>query len=309
MRDRAVRSRRGGETGDADDPAGRIVAVDPGTGPFSLVDTCGPVAWGGGRWPNVDWLDGSLIWCGGGGERVVWRRVWQRDGETLTVEGDAEASRDAAWADRVLGVSLAWSPFRDPTVEGLRRRFPGLRAFAYGSLYDGLVTAIVGQSISLAAAAVTETRLARLFRSGRAVGGRAFWPLPRATELGDASPALIRTSGVTWRRAEALVAIGRAATTGALPDDAGARREAEAAIEACRGLPLVESWTAAAALLWGVAAPDIYPSGDAALLRAARRAYGQTTLSRPDIDRLAKGWRPERAGAARLLWAGLFGGG
>lgn len=309
MGERAARHPAGVKAANADVPAGRRVSIERRTGPFSLADTCGPVAWGGGRWPNVDWIDGSLIWCGWEGERVVWRRVWQLDEATLAVEGDAEGWRDAVWAERVLGVARASPPFRDATVEELRRRFLGLRAFAYGSLYDGLVTSIVGQSISLAAAAVTEARLARLFDSGREIAGRVFWPLPRATELAAASPALIRTAGVTWRRAEALVAIGGVAATGALPDDAGAVREAETAIAACRSLPLVGPWTAASALLWGVAAPDVHPSGDVALLRAARRAYGAPTLSRRDVDRLAEGWRPERAGAARLLWAGLFGGG
>lgn len=293
--------------GDGGGPRRRTVSLNRASGPFSLAQTCAPVAWGGGRWPNVDWIDGSLVWCGWEGERVVWRRVWQGDDETLIVGGDAEWAADAGWAERVLGVSRSNGPFRDSTVEGLRHGFPGLRAFAYGSLYDGLVTAIVGQSISLAAAAVTEGRLARLFDRGREIGERGYWPLPRAEELAAAPPALVRRSGVTWRRAEALVALGRVATTGSLPEDGWARRESEAAMEACRGLPLVGPWTAAAALLWGVGAADVYPVGDVALLRAARRAYREPALSPRDVDRLADGWRPERAGAARLLWAGLFG--
>lgn len=266
------------------------------------------MAWGGGRWPNVDWIDGALVWCGWEGEEAVWRRVWQDGPGNLVVEGNAAPLGADEWAGRVLGLARGCPPLRDPLIDGLRNDSAGLRGFAYGSVYDGLVTAIVGQSISLAAAAVTEARLSRAFHPGLAIGGRRYWPLPRADQLADASVALVRGSGVTWRRAEALVAVGRATMAGALPDDVAARRDPEEASVVFRTLPLVGPWTAASALIWGVGAEDVYPVGDAALLRAARAAYERPALSPTDLARAAEGWRPHRTWAARLLWAGLFDG-
>jgi 3-methyladenine DNA glycosylase/8-oxoguanine DNA glycosylase len=193
----------------------------------------------------------------------------------------------------------------DEVPAALRLRFPGLRAFAYGSLFDGVVSSIVGQSISVASAAVTGRRLAALFHPGLAVLGRTFWPLPRADQLAHATPALVRTSGVTWRRADALVAVGR--TFANDEGDGVATRSADELRRWLRALPLVGPWTAESALLWGLGDGDAYPTGDVALLRAARVAYDRPGLDMKGLDRLAEGWRPHRGWVARLLWTALLG--
>ena len=276
--------------------------------PFSLAATCGPVAWGGGRWPNVDWRDGAFVWVGWEGERIVWRSARQRVDGAFTVEGTASADGDRSWAARLLGIDEPCPTFADPTLATVRERMPGLRAYANGSVFDGLVTSIVGQSISVASAAVTESRLAQLFAEPTVLAGRSLWPLPRADQLADAPPALVRESGVTWRRAEAIVGAARAALEPAgLPDAASARADPGAARAALRSLPLVGPWTAESTLLWGIGLADAHPTGDIALLRAARRAYADPTLDLRRLDQLAETWRPARGWAARLLWTDLLG--
>ena len=298
----------------------RHLAIDAG---FSLAETCGPVAWSKGRWPHRDWRDGEVISVGWewpplrstaestSGEPMApgvrWRGVRADAAARLRVRGDASAAHDQAWAAAVLGIDQRCPLFDDPVLGALRQRFGGLRPLAEGSVFDGLVLAISGQSISVAAAAVTATRLATLFHPGLEVDGRRYWPLPRPDQLAAAEPALIRTSGVTWRRAEALVAAARAAVDGCLPDRAAAFADPDRARAALRALPLVGPWTTEATLLWGIGLPDAHVTGDVALLRAARRRYDRPDLTLRDLDRLADGWRPVRAWAARLLWADLFG--
>ncbi len=276
---------------------------------FSLAQTCAPVAWAKGRWPNVDWIDDALVWVGWENGDVVVRSVRQSPHapSTLAIAGTAAAAGDRTWADSVLGLASPPPLFTDTTVDTLRARYAGLRAFSAGSLFDGLVSSIVGQSISVAAAAVAEARLAALFHDGIELRGRTFRPLPRADQLAAADPALIRQSGVTWRRAEAIVAAAAAMLAGRLPDPHAAGSDPEGARVALRALPLVGPWTAESALLWGIGLADAYPSGDAALLRAARHAYGQPELAHPALDRLAAGWCPARGWAARFLWTELLG--
>ncbi len=72
-------------------------------------------------------------------------------------------------------------------------------------------------------------------------------------------------------------------------------------------LPAVGPWTANSALLWGVGAPDAHPTGDVALLRAARAAFANPDLDLKGLDHRAETWRPARGWAARLLWTGLLG--
>ncbi len=186
----------------------------PSPRPFSLTATCGPVAWGGGRWPNIDWRDGGLCWVGWVGDRVVWRAVRQLDRGALRVEGTAPTEGDWAWALRVLGLGERCPPFEDGTVEALRRRYPGLRAFAYGSLFEGLVVSIVGQSISVAAAAVAQSRLAARYAAPVEAAGRRFWPLPAPTNWRTPRRPWCGSRESPGGGLEAIVAAGRAALDG-----------------------------------------------------------------------------------------------
>ncbi len=274
---------------------------------FSLPETCGPVAWAGGRWPNMDWRDGRLFWVGWEAERIIWRTVWQQADGRVLVTGAAPSDTVEGWAEAVLGYRHVRPAFSDPVLARLSGQFPGLRPFAYGSIFDGLITAIIGQSISVAAAAVAQTRLSALFSAPIERSGRAFWPLPRPDQLASADASLVRQAGVTWRRAEALIATGRAAVVGELPSRDAALQAPEETAAMLRHLPSVGPWTANSVLLWGVGAPDAHPSGDVALLRAARAAFEDPEIDLKGLDRRAEEWRPARAWAARLLWSDLLG--
>ncbi len=282
----------------------RLLPVTPG---FSLPQTCGPVAWAGGRWPNMDWRDGQLLWIGWEAGRLAWRTVWQETDGQVWVTGARPDGGDERWAEVVLGCRQVCPAFSEPVLARLSNRFTGLRPFAYGSIYEGLIAAIVGQSISVAAAAVAQTRLCALVSPSVERSGRTFWPLPLPDQLASADASLIRRAGVTWRRAEALVAVSRAALEGNLPAREAALRQPEETAAMLRRLPAVGPWTANSVLLWGVGAPDAYPTGDVALLRAARAAFDDPDLDLKGLDHRAEEWRPARAWAARLLWTDLLG--
>lgn len=238
---------------------------------------------------------------------VVYRIVRQATDGGLVIEGSAATADDEAWARRVLGLGRRPPAFADPVLARLAAGTPGLRPFSAGSLFGGLLTSIVGQSISVAAAAVVATRIAALFEPGLEAGGRVLRPLPTSTQLAVADPAMLRTAGVTWRRAEALVVAARGALAPGWPDDETARDEPARVRPGLCILPLVGPWTAESALLWGVGAVDVHPTNDAALLRAARSAYDRPDLDHRTLDAMAEGWRPHGGWAARLLWHALLG--
>ncbi|MGE3797611.1 MAG: DNA-3-methyladenine glycosylase [Thermomicrobiales bacterium] len=275
---------------------------------FDLALTAAPVAWGRGRWPNVDWIGGSLIWAGWGeGHDVSVRIVSQAADGSLAIDGASSEADDPTWLDAVLGFTESMPAFTEPAIAALAREMPGLRPFANGDLFDGVIGSIVGQSISVAAAATTESRLARLVHPGIDVGGRTFFPFPRPHDLAALSVETIRSTGVTWRRAEAIAAIARLAVDGDFPLDATRQSEADSLRMFLRSLPLVGPWTAESALLWGLGHPDIHPTGDVALLRAARAYYQHPEMTMKDLDTLAAAWAPGRSWAARLLWTRLLG--
>jgi len=282
----------------------RTLAIE---GEFSLAQTCGPAAWVGHRSPRHQWHAGTLTSVEWEGDRVVWRKVRQRPAGGLDIMGTASAGCDADWAHRVLGTGIRLPEYSDPTVAALAREYPGLRPMGDGSLFEGLITSIAGQSISVAAAAVTQAKLSRSFSEPVTVDGRDYWPLPTAAQLAEAPLELIRQSGVTWKRAEAIRGVAERQLRGELPSDADARCEPERVVKALVGLPGIGRWTAESAVLWGVGAPDAHPTGDVALLRAAKAAYARPDLTLKTLDLLAEAWRPARALAARLLWTKLFG--
>ena len=76
--------------------------------------------------------------------------------------------------------------------------------------------------------------------------------------------------------------------------------EARAALMQIKG---IGRWTADIYLLMVLLRPDIWPSGDLALVNAA--AEVKRLPARPsseELERMAEAWRPWRAVAARILW-------
>ena len=272
--------------------------------PFDLARTVAPAWWARGRWPNVDARHGTFFWVGWEADRVSWRSIRQTDSRTLEIVRSRRSEFDARWAAATLGTNAAMPIFADPIMAALARKHAGLRPWSAGSLFEGVVSSIVGQSISVAAAATTERRLCERFNKGLNLGGRQFWPAPRPEQLASSSAAFIRESGVTTKRAEALIAVG------ALFADQSSSEvfdtEPIATVERLISISGIGPWTVQSALLWGIAAPDAHPTRDVALLRAARVHYPDVADLK-DLDRVAERWKPHRAWAARLLWLDLLG--
>jgi 3-methyladenine DNA glycosylase/8-oxoguanine DNA glycosylase len=274
---------------------------------FSLAQTCAPAWWVGTRSPKQQWTSGTLAAVGWHQGKIVWRKVSQPVPGLLQISGSAPVEGDVEWAENVLGLGTRLPHFEDPVLAGLAAEFSGLRPLSDGSLFDGIMTSIIGQSISVAAAAVTQTKLASRFGTPVHLDGRDFWPLPTAAFLTDTSVDRIRESGVTWRRAAALRDVAERQSRGDLPTDQDARTQPEAVVKALTGIPGIGRWTAESAVLWGVGAPNAHPTGDIALLRAAKAVYNLPELTLKELDALAEQWQPARSLAARLLWTKLFG--
>ena len=276
------------------------------TSPFDLSRTTAPVWWARGRWPNVDWIDGAFIWVGWESERSVWRSARQVAASTLEISGTGDIDLDIEWTAAVLGASAAMPTFEDSVLARLALQHRGLRPWSAGSLYEGVISSIVGQSISVAAAATTERRLFELFSDGIDINGRRFWPAPLPWQLASSAAASVRSSGVTSKRAGALVAVGSLFATGGETNSDRSAMRSDIGAEALLAISGIGPWTVRSARLWGIGDADAHPTGDVALLRAARRHY-PGLLSLKDLDREAERWKPYRGWAARLLWIDHLG--
>ena len=283
------------------EPPMRLLPVSPS---FDLARTVAPAWWARGRWPNVDWRCGAFVWVGWEAGQLAWRSVRQVDAQLLEISGSGSGALDAHWAAAVLGTTATMPRFADPVLAAVARKHAGMRPWSAGSLFEGVVSSIIGQSISVAAAAITERRLYQYFNDAIVIGAREFWPPPMPEQLASSSAGAVRQSGVTTKRAEALVAA--AALFVAESSSATADADPVAVIERLAAIPGIGPWTVRSALLWGIGAPDAHPTGDVALLRAARAHYPEVSDLK-SLDRLAEQWTPYRGWAARLLWLDLLG--
>ncbi|MCZ6559721.1 MAG: DNA-3-methyladenine glycosylase 2 family protein [Gammaproteobacteria bacterium] len=67
--------------------------------------------------------------------------------------------------------------------------------------------------------------------------------------------------------------------------------------------PGIGPWTADVYLLMALGRPNVWPSGDLALMAATQSLKNlQARPSRDEMDRIGEKWRPYRSSAARILW-------
>lgn len=225
-------------------------------------------------------------------------RVYVLDGQNLL-------ELDGVTATRFLNPGISHATFDDPVIAQLSARFPGLRPLTDGGLWEGLVTSITGQAVSLHSAAAFQRRLCAMFSAPVQALGREFLPLPAAAQVARCSAEQVKTIGLTTKRAEGLIIVAREVANGNVPEPP--KDDIEGWMRELTKIPMVGPWTAASVLLWGVGHPDVYPKGDVALLRAAKQAYSNESMTMKELDKLSDGWRPQRSIAARLLWTNLLG--
>src|SRR2546422_485764 len=189
-----------------------------------------------------------------------------------------EAARHLASRDRDLRrVLKAHGP------PPLWARRPGFRT---------LIQIILEQQVSLASARAIFRRLGR--------GVVPFTP-GRFAALGVAR---LRSLGLTRQKAAYCIHVAEAIEGGHLDLGAVARMDDKAAGSTLTQLKGVGPWTARIYLLMALRRPDVWPSGDIALVQAVRRGEGlRQRAATGRGQRIAPSLRPLRAGAARVRWA------
>lgn len=220
-----------------------------------------------------------------------------------TQSGVVEITGDRS--SRFLDINVPHIEFADPVIAALSARYSGLRSLTDGGLWEGLLTSITGQAVSLHSAAAFQRRLCLMLNPAIESHGREFRALPSAAMVAACCVEDVKSIGLTTKRAQGLIDVAREVDAGNVIEPIN--DDVESWMSDLTALPMVGPWTAASSLLWGVGHPDVYPIGDVALLRAAKLAYNDQAMTMKDLDRLADGWRPQRSVAARLLWTNLLG--
>ena len=195
----------------------------------------------------------------------------------------------AAWSQALGHLRSA-----DPELAVLFDRFPSEAIQTSGDPFQVLANAIVGQQISVKAAAAIFGRLTALLGT---------WS-PAA--VARASDEALRLAGLSVRKVEYFRGLAHAFTSGAV-DPHRWRAESDAQVQKeLVGLKGIGRWTAEMFLIFHLKRPDILPLDDIGLLKSAARQFGWAyPFSPTDLEARAEAWRPWRTVGTWYLWRAL----
>jgi DNA-3-methyladenine glycosylase II len=200
----------------------------------------------------------------------------------------------------------------DPWLSPLIESSPGLRVPGTWSAFELVIRTIVGQQVSVKAAATIMGRIVQ--RAGKRIDGHRHegtaWRFPTPADLASADLAQI---GMPGKRVATVQNVAAAVASGGLPlDKPGV--DAPTIRQALLAMPGIGPWTVEYVAMRALRDPDAWPASDLVLMQAITRR--DPSLTRATLQRVrTEAWRPWRAYAAMHLWnsvaeqAGLARGG
>jgi DNA-3-methyladenine glycosylase II len=163
--------------------------------------------------------------------------------------------------------------------------------------YGALVRSIVGQQLSVRAAASIYARLIDRY------GGRT--PTP-AEVLADNPEELRAAAGLSRAKVTFLRSLAEHVTDGSLELDALESLDDERVIEELVAVKGIGTWSAHMFLMFHLQRPDVLPVGDLGIRRAVMTCYRLSELPAPEpLTKIAEPWRPYRTLACLYLWQSL----
>jgi DNA-3-methyladenine glycosylase II len=152
--------------------------------------------------------------------------------------------------------------------------------------FEILVGSIIGQQLSVKAAATIEARL------------RESLPELTPQALAGKTDDQLREQGLSYSKARYILGLAEAFTQGVIVSADLAVMEASQVITALTALKGIGPWTAEMFLIFGMGHPDVWSPGDYGLKKAVEAHFGEG-VNTTDV---AARWSPYRSYAALYLW-------
>ena len=186
---------------------------------------------------------------------------------------------------------------KDPLLAPWVKKRPGLRVPGAWDGFELAIRAVLGQQITVAAAARLAGKLVAAYGKPMTLpehGLTHFFPEPKVLAKAD-----LTTLGMPKSRAATLSAVATAVLKN--PALFTGNCDLDQAIQRLRAIPGVGEWTAQYIALRQLREPDAFPASDLGLLRALADERGKRPSVSEVLER-AESWRPWRAYAAQHLW-------
>ena len=183
----------------------------------------------------------------------------------------------------------------------LAERNPGLRVPGSFDEFEMSVRAILGQQISVLGARTLTGRIAAQFGSPIQISpGSVNYLFPSASRMALVSVDQICQLGIIRRRAETIIALAKAISSGKLRLEPG--NLVEGTLRQLLKIPGIGEWTAQYLAMRALSWPDAFPHTDLGIIKALGEKNPRRVLE------LTEKWRPWRAYAVLHLWAMLEDG-
>ncbi len=213
------------------------------------------------------------------------------NGPVTVMAHSVSGSPDVAAAIQCLSHTLAISEAIEPVyragssnsaVTYLTRRLRGLRRTLDPTPFEGLVSSILAQLISIRAASVIRSRFVQRF--GRSIEHEhdVYWVFPEPERVAGTSIDELCGLGMTRAKARAILGVAELAANGRLVHDRLAQLGDSEVMATLTALPGIGPWTAEWFLVNVLGRMAIVPAGDLGIRRATGRWLLDGSMPSPD---------------------------
>lgn len=187
---------------------------------------------------------------------------------------------------------------KDPVLSGLIKLHGPCRLKPHTDHYGELVSSIVGQQLSVGAAATIWSRVLALF------GGK----MPTPEQLIEVSDEKLRACGLSWSKVSYVKDLARHVLDKRLDLDHVAAMPNEQLVEQLTAVKGIGQWSAHMFMIFGLGRLDVLPTGDLGIRKALTVHYKLSEL--PDLAMCQaianeNGWNPYESVACWYLWKSL----
>jgi DNA-3-methyladenine glycosylase II len=214
-------------------------------------------------------------------------------------------------AHHMIGASDDLAGFRaginkDKRLGGLVDALPGYKAMRGPDLWTMMLSSLVAQQISGAAARSIRNKLARAYGHVVRVDGADVPVVPSTERLYDLREEDLRAVGFSQKKAEYARGIAQALLDGTIVPEELKRMPPDEMIRKLSSLRGVGVWTAECIGIFCIGHPDLIPADDLGIQKAITHLYKLKVDPKPkEVRARGEKWKGWRSYATTYLWAGL----
>tara|TARA_Y100000588_G_scaffold60013_1_gene58931 strand:+ start:916 stop:1803 length:888 start_codon:yes stop_codon:yes gene_type:complete len=215
---------------------------------------------------------------------------------------------------RIIGADQNPSDFyefaaSDDILKPLVNLFKGLHIPQTLTVYEGLITAIIGQQISTNVASMLRSLIIELYGVSTNINGETFYSFPTPESIAEIGVEELVNNKFSRRKAEYIHSISEKEATGQIDLESTKKMTIEEATETLTCLRGVGPWTIQWLLIRSLGFSDGFPSGDLALQKILGESLNtREKMTSEEALAFSQRWTPYRSWATTFIFAALRNG-